>query len=167
MITLYSLKEEDIDEMVAAFKTIGWNKPRNIYEKYLIEQSNKRRCVFVAKIKDKFCGYVTLKWQSSYPHFSSTNTPEIADLNVLPIYRKQGIASQLIKACEQLAKKQGYATIGLGVGLTADYGNAQRLYSRLGYSPDGKGIHYKNNLVNPGDKVLVDDDLHLYFKKSL
>jgi hypothetical protein len=61
MITLYSLKEEDIDEMVAAFKAIGWNKPRNIYEKYLIEQSNKSRSVFVAKIKDKFCGYVTLK----------------------------------------------------------------------------------------------------------
>jgi GNAT superfamily N-acetyltransferase len=84
-----------------------------------------------------------------------------------PIYRKQGIASQLIKACEQLANNRGFTTIGLGVGLTEDYGNAQRLYTRLGYSHDGKGIHYKNNLVNPGDKVVVDDDLHLYLKKSL
>jgi GNAT superfamily N-acetyltransferase len=64
-------------------------------------------------------------------------------LNVLPDYRKQGIGTKLIEACEQAEKEQGRALIGLGVGLTADYGNAQRLYIHLGYIPDGRGIHYK------------------------
>lgn len=166
-LMFYPLREADLDEIVMAFKTIGWHKPKSIYEAYLVEQSKKTRSIFVAKIRNKFCGYVTLKWRSAYPPFNENNIPEIVDLNVLPSYRKQGIASQLIEECERLAKNRGHNTIGLGVGLSEDYGNAQRLYIRLGFMPNGKGIYYQNKLVNYGDKVTVDDDLLLYLTKSL
>jgi ribosomal protein S18 acetylase RimI-like enzyme len=166
-IKLFSLQEEDLDEIVAAFKEIGWNKPRNIYETYLLEQSKGTRSILIVKQDGKFCGYVTIKWESSYPAFRRQGIPEISDLNVLPIYRKQGLGSQLIAACEKIVKEHGYVHVGLGVGMTQDYGNAQRLYVKLGYIPDGQGLYYKYNPVHYGMVVTVDDDLLLWLFKSL
>lgn len=81
--------------------------------------------------------------------------------------RKKGIGTTLIQKCESVAKGHGHTEIGLGVGMTADYGNAQRLYVRLGYFPDGNGLHYKYKVANYFETVTVDDDLIFYFKKNL
>ncbi len=166
-ITLSSLEENDFDEIVSSFKIIGWNKPRSIYEAYFTEQSDNTRSAIVAKENGKFCGYVTIKWKSDYDSFSQQNIPEISDLNVLPIYRKHGIGTALINECETISKKRGYTNIGLGVGMTADYGDAQRLYVRLGYIPDGRGLHYKCGSLQYGNQVKIDDDLVLFFTKSI
>ncbi len=166
-ITLAPLHQFDLDEIVLAFKQIGWHKPKSIYETYLEEQLSGVRSILVVRSKGKFCGYVTIKWVSDYLSFAKNNIPEIADLNVLPEYRKQGIGTMLIQACEQAAKEQGRVVIGLGVGLTADYGSAQRLYIYLGYVPDGKGIHYKCQAIKYSELVHVDDDLILYLTKNL
>ena len=57
--------------------------------------------------------------------------------------------------------------VGLGVGMTADYGAAQRLYVLRGYVPDGKGLCWRNSSIKYGEKVTVDDDLILHFIKQL
>lgn len=166
-LILCPLIEDDIDEIVSSFKMIGWNKPKSIYESYLNEQSHNIRSVIIAKENGKFCGYVTIKWKSEYPLFSQENIPEISDLNVLPHFRKNGIGTTLINASEALAKERGHSSIGLGVGMTADYGNAQRLYVHLGYVPDGHGLHYKNKPLNHGDQASIDDDLVIYLSRSI
>jgi GNAT superfamily N-acetyltransferase len=166
-LTLCSLEESDLDEIVLAFKLIGWNKPRSIYEAYYKEQAEGIRSVIVAKDNGKFCAYATIRWKPDYDSFAQKNIPEISDLNVLPAHRKHGIGSALINACETMAKERGYTNIGLGVGMTADYGDAQRLYVRLGYIPDGLGLHYKCSSLKYGDNVVVDDDLVLFFIKSI
>lgn len=166
-ITLAPLHQSDLDEIVLAFKQIAWHKPKSIYQSYLEEQASGGRSVMVARDNGKFCGYVTIKWTSDSHSFTENNIPEIADLNVLPEYRMQGIGTKLIQACEQAAKEQGRARIGLGVGLIADYGSAQRLYIHLGYVPDGKGLHYKNVAVKYNENVIADDDLVIYLTKKL
>lgn len=166
-LTLTPLNESDLDEIANAFKLIGWHKPKSIYVKYLQEQSDQVRSVVVAKMNNQFCGYVTLKWHSTYSNFIEKHIPEIVDLNVLPNYRNQGVGTQLIKKCEGLVKEKGVNTIGIGVGLIADYGNAQRLYFQLGYKPDGKGLHYQNRSIQYGENVIADDDLVIYFTKKL
>ena len=90
--------------------------------------------------------------------------PEISDLNVLPTFRKNGIGSTLIEQCEELAATKS-DLVGIGVGLYADYGLAQKLYIKLGYTPDGHGITYDYQPVIPGHKYTVDDDLTLWFTK--
>jgi ribosomal-protein-serine acetyltransferase len=164
---LCSLEENDFDEISSAFKMIGWNKPISIYENYFQEQSDGKRAVIIAKDNGKFCGYVTVKWKSDYNSFALHNIPEISDLNVLPDYRKQGIGTALINECEAMAKKRGYTNIGLGVGMTADYGNAQRLYIQLGYIPDGCGLHYQCHSLKYNDQVVVDDDLVMFLTKAI
>jgi hypothetical protein len=53
------------------------------------------------------------------------------------------------------------------VGLSSDYGAAQRLYVRRGYIPDGRGIIYRGRTVNFGEAVTADDDLVLCFTREL
>jgi hypothetical protein len=59
------------------------------------------------------------------------------------------------------------AIAGLGVGMDAGYGAAQRLYVRRGYVPDGLGLTTHNQPAKWGDTVRVGDDLVLYFVKQL
>ncbi len=161
------MHKADLDEIVAAFKSLGWNKPLELYETYLKEQTAGLRSVIIAKQNEAFCGYVTLKWKSDYPSFAEKNIPEIADLNVLPPCRRQGIGTKLISACEDLAKERDYTQIGLGVGLSADYGNAQQLYVQLGFRPDGQGLQYKCQALKYGDQAILDDELLLFFSKAI
>lgn len=159
------LTQQDIPLIVSAFAEIGWNKPASIYQKYLAEQQNNQRCVWAAFKEKEFAGYITLKWRSDYAPFQTDNIPEISDLNVLPKFRSQGIASTLLDLAEAEALKKR-STIGIAVGLSADYGNAQKLYVKRGYIPDGRGITSHYQPVKFGNTVLLDDDLVLWFTKG-
>jgi ribosomal protein S18 acetylase RimI-like enzyme len=166
-LDIATLNESHIDEIVSSFNSIGWTKPRSIYKSYILEQKQNLRSIFLAKVHGRFCGYVTIKWKSNYEPFDINNIPEISDLNVLPTFRNNGIGTLLVQQCENAARQHGHTEIGIGVGMTRDYGNAQRLYARLGFVPDGNGLHYKYKAANYSETVKVDDDLVLYLKKML
>jgi GNAT superfamily N-acetyltransferase len=122
--------------------------------------------VLVAFVDQQFAGYVTVRWHSDYPAFRAADIPEIQDFNVLPVYRRQGIGTRLLDDAERIIARRS-PVAGIGVGLYADYGAAQRLYVRRGYVPDGRGIFVNERCVQPGEQVIVDDDLVLYFTKTL
>jgi GNAT superfamily N-acetyltransferase len=158
------LRYEDIPIIVEAFNAAGWPKPPSLFESYYQDLQHSVRVVWIAWVGRAVAGYVTLKLSSSYPFFQDNHIPEINDLNVLPQYRKLGIGSSLLDYAEARAVKE-YSSVGIGVGLYADYGAAQRLYIKRGYIPDGRGVTYDYHLVEPGETVVVDDDLVLWFVK--
>jgi GNAT superfamily N-acetyltransferase len=160
------LRNEDIQPIAAAFAAIGWDKPAAQYERYLAEQTAGERTVLVAFMAGEFAGYVTVCWQPDYPPFRAENTPEIQDFNVLPRFRRQGIGARLMDEAESAVSAR-YPVVGIGVGLYADYGSAQRMYVKRGYIPDGRGVYYRDHFVQPGEAVSVDDDLVLYFTRQL
>ena len=169
-LTLDKLKSSDISIIVNAFQQANWPKPASIFEQYLNEQQMQKRVVWVAYVDKTVAGYITLNWNSQYTSFANAGIPEIMDLNVLPSFRKAGIASRLVKIAEKEVAKKGNI-IGLGVGLyggpDGGYGAAQKLYVKLGYIPDGKGVTYMYKHSNPGSKVLLDDNLILWLTKTL
>jgi hypothetical protein len=122
--------------------------------------------VLVASLQSVFAGYLTICWQSHYLPFQEADIPEIVDFNVLPYFRRIGIGSRLMDAAEA-----GIALVsplaGIGVGMTADYGAAQRMYALRGYLPDARGLMHDHQPVTFGLDVRVDDDLCLYFTKKL
>lgn len=165
-VSIRLLEAQDIAQIATAFAMLGWDKPAAQYERYLAEQFSGERAIFVAFVDAVFAGYVTIVWLSGYPPFRADNIPEIVDFNVLPHYRRQGIGSRLMDEAEQ-AVAQRSPTVGIGVGLYADYGTAQRMYVKRGYVPDGRGLFYHGHFVQPGEQVVVDDDLILCFTKKL
>jgi hypothetical protein len=68
-------------------------------------------------------------------------------------------------AVERIAFEK-HGIVGIGVGMYASYGSAQRMYAKRGYIPDGRGITYNNEVVDPGSSVRVDDELVLYMTKN-
>ena len=91
--------------------------------------------------------------QPNYPYYQENGIPEIQDLNVLPKFRRQGIATQLLDEAESRIAQRA-DIVGIGFSLYADYGAAQRLYFLRGYIPDG--------YVESPTKVLILNPVQLF-----
>ena len=160
------LREGDAQIISQAFKHIGWNKPASKYQEYLMEQSAGTRICFVAAVENRFAGYVTVNWAAAYPGFAEQNIHEIQDLNVLPQFRRAGIGTRLLDRAEEEVTHRSNI-VGIGVGLHPGYSSAQRLYVKRGYIPDGRGVWYRDHVVEEGMQAVFDDELVLHFTKRL
>ncbi|MNL47498.1 Acetyltransferase (GNAT) family protein [compost metagenome] len=165
-ITIRFMNESDPEVISEAFHNQGWEKPINLFLKYLKEQEKEQRVTLVAEIECDFAGYVNVLWQSDYPYFKKHLIPEIQDFNVLIKYRRHGIGTLLMDKAEEIVRERSEVS-GLGVGMFSDYGAAQSLYVNRGYVPDGKGIFKNGEYLLYGQQVIVDDDLNLFFVKRL
>ncbi|WP_054955565.1 GNAT family N-acetyltransferase [Paenibacillus dakarensis] len=165
-IRIRELNEQDPSLISAAFYEQGWDKPVELYLRYFEEQSNSERVSLVAEVDNMFAGYVNILWSSYYPSFREQGIPEINDFNVLINYRRLGVGSALMDSAEKRIKERSEIA-GIGVGLFSDYGNAQILYAKRGYIPDGKGIYNSRQYIEHGDTTVMDDDVALYLTKRL
>jgi GNAT superfamily N-acetyltransferase len=152
---------------VTAFAAVGWGgKDTPQFERYLAEHERGTRVTRFAFVVGAFAGYLNVLWQSDYLPFAAALVPEISDFNVLPRFQRQGIGTALMDEAERIIAARSLVA-GMGVGMTRDYGNAQRLYVRRGYVPDGNGLMTHDQPIVNGEIVVVDDDLVLYFTKRL
>lgn len=137
------------------------------FETAFSEQNDGKRIIFLAFADDVLAGYVHLNFHPLYAPFARLNIPEIQDLFVAADFRYQGIGEHLILKCEKAAKEEVAESIGIGVGVTGDFGPAQRLYIRMGYIPDGAGAVFERQKVQSGDIRPIDDRLCLMVVKSI
>lgn len=170
-VRLRTMTGDDVPRLTAAFDAVDWHKPASLFQRYLAQMAAGSRFCLVAELANgsvaaELAGYCTLVWQSEYPPFRESGIPEIKDLNVLPNLRRHGCGSSLLAALESAAGERG-PVVGLGVGLYADYGAAQRLYAARGYRPDGRGIMYREQPVEPGSSIAIDDDACLFLTLDL
>jgi predicted N-acetyltransferase YhbS len=156
----------DIDKLVNEFALQGWlEKSTEQFTKYLNEQENNKRQVFIAEVDGSIAGYVTLLPNDKEGPFANKNIPTVCDFNVLIKYQRQGVGSALMDKVESAAKETS-DTICLGVGLYTNYGAAQRMYVKRGYIPDGSGVWHQNKNLPPYAECRNDDDLVLYLSKK-
>jgi GNAT superfamily N-acetyltransferase len=132
MPPIQRMQQRDIEALEALFP----DTTEEQFEADYLEQLQNIRTVLVAVEKDEegertYFGYVTIFWTSNYTEFWRRNIPEIADLQVAESYRRQGIGSALIAACESLVREKGYPT--LGTSIKQNDAAANRLYSELDY----------------------------------
>lgn len=163
------LEKPDIPNILKRY-TFPWSteeKTLALWDGYYQEQLEGIRTVGIIVSNRAILGYGSLLRKSEYPHFLRSNIPEINAIWIDEKQRGQGLGTALIKWIEELASKEGYNQIGIGVGLYRDYGPAQRLYCRLGYLPEGNGITYKGQPTNPGQSYPLDDELILWMTKPL
>ena len=160
------LQPDDLPR-IAATSGHAWRSDPQLWTSRLQQQDAGERMVLLALNGAQVVGYGSVVWRSQNPSFADAGIPEIQDVVVAESYRRQGAAKHLIAAFERLAVAAGHKQIGIGVGVYADYGSAQRLYVRLGYLPDGRGVTYRNQPVPGGSHVRLDDHLLLWLTKPL
>ncbi len=120
----------------------------------------------LALVSDTLAGFLTIRWQSRNPQFRRDGIPLIHHLQVFPAFQRQGIATHLMDAAEQLiATRSRWA--GITVGLFDAYGPAQRLYAKRGYLPDGRGACQSHRPLRQGETVVMDHDLIIWMTKDL
>ncbi len=159
------LEAQDIPLLASPPSFLNFNTPPSYFDNLLAEQEKANRVVLVAYYNDDIAGFATIKWQSDYPPFAEKSIPEINDLRVHPDFRRRGVATALMDEAEKRIFVRS-STAGIGVGMYADYGPAQRMYFTRGYIPDGMGLYHGKQPVVPGQDVRVDDDLVLYLTKE-
>lgn len=161
------LQPGDLPAIAATKGGPAWHGDWDHWPRYLAEHQAGTRATLVVPDGPAIVGYGSLVWRSQYPAFAAAGIPEIQDIVVAEGHRGGGRATAMIAAFEARAKAAGCAVMGIGVGLYADYGSAQRLYARLGYQPDGRGVTYDHRPATPGRSYRLDDDLVLWLTKPL
>lgn len=163
------MEKNDIEILVNDF-CFPWSSIEATAEKWTRcwrENQEGTRTVYLLKKEKQIIGYASLLYVSEYLNFKSTGIPEINDVWIAEEWRNKGFGKMLIRYIEDSARKMGFEQIGIGVGLYADYGPAQKLYFHLGYSPDGHGVTYKYRSTVPGEAYFLDDELILWLTKDL
>jgi hypothetical protein len=89
-VMIRQMQERDIDKLFATFAR--WQKPREKFQKYFVEQQRGERIILVAFDGEDIVGYATLVWQSGYEPFKRQDIPEIVDLIVITEHQKIGRA---------------------------------------------------------------------------
>ena len=166
-IELRTATVSDIPKLWNMALTMGAAKADGYFDSALEQQEGGTRIVFIASVDGGDAAYGMLAWEPKYVFFRKMDIPEIQDLNVMPDYRRRGIASFMIDHCEYLAREVGKEYMGIGVGMDNSYGAAQQLYVRRGYVPDGNGLTYDRKTIQRGAFHPIDDDISLMLIKSL
>ncbi len=124
------IEKADLDKIGRTFKSeFGRTHADDLHD-----QSLSYISFFVAWIYDNPVGYALVRWlgpreevvRKNYP-----DCPEIYRLKVLKEFRSQGIATAIIKKCENEAFKRQYLLIGLGTD--PNISAKDNLYKGLGY----------------------------------
>ena len=107
------------------------------YEAELRNLSKQKKAVVLAiEVGGRYVGRVTLRhdWgnETSIIEKDFPGLPQINALEIDENYRRRGLATMLIAAAENEARRQGFSMIGLGVEISNE--PAKRLYEKLGYS---------------------------------
>lgn len=134
---------------------------------FLQDMQDQKRQIWVARREGKFMGHVTMQGMSLYPPFRQRKIPEIVDLWVEPEARRQSIGKDLLSQVIHDARIGTAIGIGLGVGITHDFGAAHRLYARMGFMPDGSGVWAQGRQVKDGDDITVAHDVIMMWVKPL
>ena len=136
ILLIRDMKAEDAQIITEEEIAQGWHQT---IDKYLtrLEHQKQGLCIsLIAEYKGNIAGYINIYTRSVEGPYGGRDLPEIVDFGVLEKYRCKGIGTALMDQAELIAGQ--YADmVYLGVGLHSGYGNAQRMYAKRGYIPDG------------------------------
>ena len=97
MIEIRQAGTDDAAWMQAGFDdSMGWKKAAGYFAGCYQLQEQGELVLLVAVDGENYVGHVKVMWQSAYAHFREQGIPEIQDLAVLPAYRRQAVAKQLV-----------------------------------------------------------------------
>ncbi len=163
-LTIRQIEKSDLDKMDNIFKSeFGRTHSDDLHDQSLSDIS-----FFVAWLNGDPVGHALVRWlgprektvRRNYP-----DCPEIYRLKVLKEFREQGIATAIIKKCENDALKRHCLLIGLGTD--PNISSTDNLYKRSGYEPSTVGSYidtYKTRLED-GTVVTIRKDAQFLIKR--
>jgi ribosomal protein S18 acetylase RimI-like enzyme len=137
-----------------------------IIEDHFQEHENAASTTILGYEAGRLVGIVTIRWNCRYPLFRQRGIPLIQNIEIRYEDRGRGLGDQMLeRAEEEIACRAPVA--GLVVGISEDYGPAQRLYAKRGFIPDGRGVCREFTPLKNGDQVIVGHHLLIWLLKDV
>ena len=166
-LVIRDMEAADAQVFYDEYTAQGWHSEVEYYLMRIREAAEGKCIALTAEYQGHPAGSLYLYWNAHEGPFKGKAWPEIVDFNVLKKYQRKGVGNCLMDVAEKLAARHA-DTVCLGVGLSREYGTAQRMYVKRGYIPDGSGVWYQNRQCVQYETVCtIDDDLVLYLSKNL
>ncbi len=97
---------------------------------------------------------------------SLSKCPEILALGVAKDFRSRGIGSKLLHAFENLARRQGFSLVGLGVRIQNN--GVRNFYEHKGYIDSGQGVYLDSWYTLDGHRNKIwNEDPYIFLTKKL
>lgn len=164
-LIIRKMEKSDVKTICAEEAAQGWHPNPFQYEMRLKDMESGKSIAFIAEYHGEVAGYNNLYFNPNEGAFAGQKIPEVVDLGVFERFQCKGIGSALMDAAEAAAMEVS-PSICIGVGLHSGYGEAQRMYIKRGYIPDGSGVWFQNRVCDQYAPCMNDDDLILYLKKD-
>ena len=165
-LTIRQIEKSDLDKMDYTFKS----EFERTHADDLHDQSLSNISFFVAWLNGNPVGHALVRWlgpRDEMVRKDYQDCPEIYRLRVLKDFRSQGIATAIIRTCEDEALARHHLLIGLGThpkNISKD-----NLYIRSGYELSAVGSYidtYKTRLED-GTVVTIRKDAQFLIKKLI
>ena len=163
-LTIRQIEKSELDKMDYTFKSeFGRTHADDLHDQSLSDIS-----FFVAWLNDNPVGHALVRWSGPREETVRKNypgCPEIYRLKVLKEFQEQGIATEIIKKCENEAMKRHCLLIGLGTD--PNISSKDNLYIRLGYESSTVDSYidtYKTR-SDDGTIVTIRKDAQFLIKK--
>ena len=131
-LTIRQIEKSDLDKIGNTFKSeFGRTHADDLHDQTLSDIS-----FFVASLNGNPVGHALVRWLGPREETVRKNypvCPEIYRLRVLKEFRSRGIATEIIRKCENEALKRHCLLIGLGTH--SNITSKENLYIQLGYEP--------------------------------
>jgi GNAT superfamily N-acetyltransferase len=149
-------------EVVAAF----FSGDHALIDAHFADHENGASTTILGYEAGRLAGIVTIRWHARYPPFRDQHIPLIQNIEIRYQDRGRGLGGQMLERAEQeIALRSPLA--GICVGIFDEYGPAQRLYSRRGFVPDGRGVCQGHRPLKHGEPILLDHDILLWLIKDV
>jgi GNAT superfamily N-acetyltransferase len=166
-IKITLLNDDMLDEWLAANEYSRGILHTERLLRFWQEMLDGRRLIFTAWRGHEFMGHISLQRQSEYPPFRKKHIPEIVDVWVQPGFRRSGIGQRLLDTAITEARRMHAPGVGMGVGITAEYGAAHVLYSKNGFAPDGTGLWVQGHQAEEHDRIHLGPEAIMMWFKTL
>ena len=164
-VTVRIMNFDDIPSICKADK--DESESNKAYLRNQLSNQEKQACTALLALYDgEVAGYVFLYYKCKWGGLANIGLPGVVDLIVFEKYRNKGVATALMDAAEEIARKYSNK-VYLDVCLNHEYGTAQRLYVKRGYVPDGQGAYYEEKVCEVDADIKNDDELTLCLVKEL
>ena len=166
-VVIRNMEEADAQIFCDEYTAQGWHPEVEYYHMRIREAAEGKCVALTAEYQGHPAGALYLYLHAHEGPFKDKGCPIIVDFGVLKKYQRKGIGNRLMGVAEQIAAQHADA-VCLGVGLSREYGTAQRMYVKRGYIPDGSGVWYQDKQCVQYESVCtIDDDLVLFLSKKL
>ena len=165
-LSFHVVQPDEINQVNQEVKLAFFSGDEATIDSHFEDHENGDSTTILGYEAGRLVGIVTIRWKSSYPSFRDLEIPLIQYIEIRFEDRGRGLGGQMLHGAEQeIALRSPLA--GLVVGISEEYGPAQRLYAKRGFVPDGRGVCRKFTPLKIGEHVTVDHDLLHWLVKDV